>query len=79
MKLTAFGDKEVRPFGKYAYFRKCYNDHVRDRKGNIVLYRPETSVETTNWCELIGVGPECEFLLPEHIGRFCLLPELVSG
>ena len=69
----------MRPHSSFVYFTKCFNDHVRDDEGGVLLYKPDGVYETTNFCELIGVGPDCKYFLEDMIGAFCLLPEFVSG
>lgn len=79
MKLIAYGDMDIKPTGDYLYFRKCFNDHVRDGDGKVILFRPDQSVDTTNWCELIGIGPRCKVFKGGDVGGFCLLPEMTNG
>jgi hypothetical protein len=74
----------VRPIGTFVYARKCFNDHIRDESGNVLLYLDDNSADgnplgTGTWAEIIGVGPDCEHFHPDNVGCFCLLPEMING
>jgi len=84
MELIAFQKRNVIPFGSMVYCRKCVNDHIRDKNGDVLLYLDDNSYDgnpngTGTWAEIIGVGPECEYLTDANIGNFCLLPEMANG
>lgn len=63
------------PINQHVLVRKCVNDHERDDKGEVSLFRTDEHIETTNWVEIIDVSDDCEYITREDIGCFCIAPE----
>lgn len=68
-------DGAFRPINRNLLVRKCVNDHVRDKDGNVDLYMTENHIEFTNWVEIIDVSDDCEWVSKKYVGWFCLAPE----
>lgn len=68
--------KVFHPINRYVKVRKGINDHERDEDGNVLLYRTEDHIETTNWVEIIDIAPDCRHVTKEDIGSFCISPEV---
>lgn len=71
--------KSVQILGDRLWVRKCFNDHYRDENGKIVIYRTDYSADTTNWAEIIDVGPKCKIFSKSDIGSYVMCPEHDSG
>jgi hypothetical protein len=65
--------------GKKILVRKCYNDHIRDASGEILLALPDSAREETNWDEIRMVGSECDVFTREDVGSFIQGPEYTDG
>ena len=63
------------PVNRFVKLRKCTNDHIRDESGEIALFMTEKHIEETNWCEIIDVADDCEWIERKYIGYFCVAPE----
>jgi hypothetical protein len=70
--------KELKPLGEWVLVNKCFNDHLRQADGEVLLYMPESKRQTTDWCEILDVGPKCRVIRREMCdGRhFVIVPEL---
>ena len=82
--IALMSGMRIRPFNSYLYFRKCEKDHIRNPDGSVLLYRTESDIDSEPigegaWNQLIGVGPECRTIRPEHTGMFARLPEMTNG
>lgn len=66
---------EFQPINRYIRVRKCTNDHIRDESGAIALFMTDNHIEETNWCEIIEVAPECEWVSNKYRGYFLVAPE----
>ncbi|TXH12859.1 MAG: hypothetical protein E6R03_12230 [Hyphomicrobiaceae bacterium] len=66
----------ITPMGDRVLIRKCFTDHVRDESGKVVIFMTDNAVETTNWVEIIAVGPKCRICRKEHIGTKTIAPEI---
>ena len=71
----------IRPNNDYIFIRKCVNGQEEDyngqkfyRKGNIVV--TSATADTTNFAEVIAVGPMCKYFSDEDVGSFIICPEL---
>lgn len=71
--------KKVSIRGDRLWVRKCFNDHFRDEKGNVLLYRTDYSADTTTWAQIIDVGPKCKIFSKNDIGSFVMCPEHDNG
>ena len=76
--IELLSGKRIKPTGDFVYVRKTVKDHIRDGE-RILLHLPEEVRQTTNWCEVIGLGPRCRHVQQEHVGSFVQMPELVTG
>jgi co-chaperonin GroES (HSP10) len=63
----------IKPIGRHILVRKC----VHKDAGLIVL--PEQYKETTNFVEILAVGPKCMVFNQEHIGKIIQCPEFSDG
>jgi co-chaperonin GroES (HSP10) len=63
------------PINKYVKVRKCTNDHIRDKSGEIALYMTENHIEKTEWVEIIEVAGDCKTMCDRYLGMFCVAPE----
>lgn len=70
---------KVSPSNDFVFCRKCFNDDLRDEEGNVLIYRTEAGKDTTNYAEVLAVGPKCRCLTKDDVGKFVLLPEYISG
>lgn len=66
----------IKPMGNRVVIRKCFEDHVRDDAGKVVLYRTDNGLETTNWVEIISIGPKCRIITADHVGKRTIAPEI---
>jgi hypothetical protein len=64
-----------KPINRHIKVRKCVNDHMRDKSGEIALYMTENHIENTNWVEIIDVAKDCDKIVKKYIGYFCVSPE----
>jgi len=69
------GETTWKPVNRYVKVRKCVNDHVRDKDGDIALYMTENHIEFTNWVQVIDIDEDCESMNKRYIGMFCVAPE----
>ena len=70
--------KEMLPLGNYVLVNKAITDHLRGANDELLLYMPESAVQTTSWCEVLDVGPKCKYIRKEHCDgkTFVIVPEL---
>lgn len=70
--------KDVQPNSDWILVNKAVTDHIRDMNNAILLYLPESAVQTTEWCELLDVGPKCKYFTKEMCDgkTFVSVPEL---
>ena len=56
---------------------KCYNDHIRDDNGDILVAYTDEYVDRTLWCEVLKVGEKCKYLRPDILKQrvFMYIPE----
>lgn len=68
-------DDSFTPINKYVKVRKCENEHITDKDGDVTFFHTDKFIETTNWVEIIDISDDCENLSHADIGRFCICPE----
>ena len=64
-----------KPINKFVKIRKCVNDHIRDESGEIALHLLESDIEKTNWCEIVEVADDCEYITARFLEYFCHVEE----
>ena len=68
----------IKPILDWVYVRKTLRRDITD-DDRILIALPETVANTTNWCEILAVGPKCQHIKPEHVGGFVFMPEMCNG
>lgn len=68
----------IKPNSDWILINKAVNDHVRNENNDVLLYKPDVIVETTNWAEIIDIGPRCKYITEDMCcsGTFIMCPEL---
>jgi len=69
---------EVDPNGDWILVNQAINDHVRDDDGSVLIYKPDATVDATQYAEIVDVGPKCRYIRKENCnGRsFLVCPAL---
>lgn len=70
---------KLKLLGRRIRLRKCYNDHIRDKKGNVLIYRTDWDVDTTTVDEIVDVADGCREFSKADIGKFVVGPETHNG
>lgn len=70
--------EEITPNADWILVNKAVTDHIRDMNGAVLVHLPESAVQTTQWCEVIDVGPKCKYFTKEMCDHkhFVIVPEL---
>jgi len=69
---------EVDPNGDWILVNQAINDHVRDDDGKVLLYKPDQTVDATQYAEIVDTGPKCRYVTQDMCdGRhFIVCPPL---
>lgn len=69
---------EAKPNSDWIMISKAFNDHARDEDGNVLVYKPDKTIDRTCWAEIIDIGPRCKYITKDmcESGCFILAPEL---
>jgi len=63
----------IRMYGSKVYVRKCTTPDIYDEDGELLIVLTEKRKDTTNFCEVLAVGPDCKEQI--EIGDTVMLPE----
>ena len=69
----------IRLLNDFVLVRKDYVDHVRNDGGDVLLYHTDITQDTTNFAEVIDVGPDCKYATKSDIGKHAYCPEWEDG
>lgn len=59
---------EITPCSDWILINKAINDHVRNDDGSILVAKPDKTLDTTCWAEIIDVGPKCKYITKDMCG-----------
>ncbi len=52
--------------GPWLLGRKCVGEHWLDDNGEVLLYKPDSELDMTNWVKIVMVSSKCEILRQEQ-------------
>jgi co-chaperonin GroES (HSP10) len=63
----------IKPINSFLLVRKC------ERKDEGLIILPDAVKETTNYCEVLAVGPKCKQFTGAAIGKMIICPDFADG